>query len=28
VKASQGEVPAGMVPDAEYLLDRAAVSKL
>jgi len=28
VKASQGEVPSGMVPDAEYLLDRAAASRL
>ena len=28
VKARQGEVPSGMVPEAEYLLDRAAASKL
>jgi 6-phosphogluconolactonase/glucosamine-6-phosphate isomerase/deaminase len=27
VKARQGEVPSGMVPEAEYLLDRAAASK-
>lgn len=28
VSARLGEVPSGMVPDAEYLLDRAAASKL
>jgi 6-phosphogluconolactonase len=28
VRAREGEVPAGMVPDAEYLLDRAAAAKL
>jgi 6-phosphogluconolactonase len=28
VKARDGQVPSGMIPDAEYLLDRAAASRL
>jgi 6-phosphogluconolactonase len=28
LKARDGQVPAGMIPDAEYLLDRAAASRL